>query len=174
MLSWRLPLGLILGAVIVLTPWWARNFVVFGKPVLLSLEGGETFLGSNNPYVVADPSLAGMWIAPMGIPEYRVQMKQCNNEIELNATMMRIGIDYLRGHPEVIPRLIINKWARWLTPITKTGGLNRILVLSSYGSLLVLVILGVVFGTVRHLRCCWRPSRSRWPTWLSPGSIGAI
>jgi 4-amino-4-deoxy-L-arabinose transferase-like glycosyltransferase len=148
--SWRLPLGLILGAAIVLTPWWARNFVVFGRPVLLSLEGGETFLGSNNPYVVADPELAGMWIAPSGIPEYRVRMKECHDEVELNQTMMKLGMDYLRSHPEVVPRLIINKWARWLTPITKSGGWNRIVVLSTYGSLLVLVVLGVVLGTIRR------------------------
>ena len=148
--SWRPVLGLVLGTVLVLTPWWTRNFVVFGKPVLLSLEGGETFLGANNPYVVWDPELAGMWIAPMSIPEYRARILRCETEIEVNDCQMEIGLNYLSGHPHVIPRLVLNKWARWLTPITKSGGLIRLAVMSTYGSLLALVILGVVFRTVRY------------------------
>jgi len=148
--SWRPVLGLVLGTVLVLTPWWTRNFIVFGKPVLLSLEGGETFVGANNPYVVRDPELAGMWIAPMSVPEYRARMLRCETEIEVNDCQMEIGLNYLRGHPGVIPRLVFNKWARWLTPITKSGGLNRLLVLCTYGVLLALVVLGVVFGAVRY------------------------
>ncbi len=149
--SWRSPVGLIVGMVLVLTPWWARNLIVFGKPVLLSLEGGETFLGSNNPYVVEDPELAGLWIPPMSIPEYRSRMIQCDNELDVNNTQMGMSFAYLRSRPRVIPGLVLNKMLRWLTPITNSGGLNRIVVLSTYGTLLVLVILGVVFGTVR---CC--------------------
>jgi hypothetical protein len=148
--SWRPVLGLSLGVVLVLTPWWARNFVVFGRPVVLNLQGGETFLGSNNPYVLADPELAGTWIAPMGIPEYRDQMIRCDDEIEINETLMRFSTDYLRGHPQVIPRLVLNKWARWLTPITKSGGMNRLMVVSSYGVLLLLVSLGLVFRKIRY------------------------
>ncbi len=148
--SWRPVLGLTLAVVLILTPWWARNYIAFGEPVLLNLQGGETFLGSNNPYVLADPVLAGMWIAPIRIPEYRDRMIKCKNEIELNKDLMKIGTDFLRNHQQVIPRLVVNKWARWLTPITKSGGLIRIAVLTTYGSLLTLVILGIVFGAIRH------------------------
>jgi hypothetical protein len=147
--SWRPALGLALGMALVMSPWWARNYAVFGRPVLLCLEGGETFLGANNPYVVADPELAGMWLAPMSIPEYRDRMIQCEDEIEINETLMGIGKDYLRGHPRVIPRLVLNKWIRWLTPITKAGGMIRMVVLSTYGSLLAMVALGAVFGAIR-------------------------
>ncbi len=148
--SGRPVLGLALGTALVLTPWWVRNFVVFGKPVLLSLEGGETFLGSNNPYVFADPELAGMWLAPASIPEYRARMLRCETEIELNDCEMRMALDYLTGHPQVIPRLVFRKWVRWLTPVTSTGGLVRLAILCSYGSLLTLVILGVVSGKIRY------------------------
>jgi hypothetical protein len=148
--SWRPVLGLILGSVLVLMPWWARNYAVFARPVLLSLEGGETFLGANNPYVVENPELAGMWIAPMSIPEYRARMIQSVDELEINSTLMQIGIGYLRAHPEVIPGLVLKKWARWLTPITKSGGMIRAVVLVSYGGLLALVITGVAFGAVRN------------------------
>ena len=148
--SWRPVLGLTLGTVLILTPWSTRNFLVFGKPVLLSLEGGETFLGANNPYVIRDPELAGMWIAPMGIQKYRARMIQCHNELEINDALMRISLDYLRGHPQVIPRIVFNKWTRWLTPITQSGGLTRLIVLCTYGVLLALVAVGVVFGTVRY------------------------
>jgi hypothetical protein len=148
--SWRPVLGLVLGTALVLTPWWTRNFVVFGKPVLLSLEGGETFLGANNPYVFRDPELAGMWIAPMSIPEYRARMIRCETEIEVSDCQMEIGLNYLRDHPQVIPRLVFNKWIRWLTPVTKSGGLVRVMVLSTYGVLLALIVIGVVLRKVRY------------------------
>jgi hypothetical protein len=148
--SWRVTLGLVLGTALILTPWWARNVVVFGKPVLLSLEGGETFLGSNNPYVVANPKRAGMWMAPMAVPEYRAAVLRCESQVEVNHALMNIGITYLRQNPNVIPGLVLKKRARSLTPITASGGLIRVVVLGSYGTLLALVLLGAVFGKIRY------------------------
>jgi hypothetical protein len=148
--SWRSPLCLILGAALVMTPWWVRNFNVFGRPILLCLEGGETFLGANNPFVATNPDFAGMWLAPMSIPEYRARMLQCKSEAEVNDTLMEIGLDYLKGHPRVIPGLILKKWARWLTPVTASGGLGRLILLCSYGGLLMAVLLGLVLGKIRY------------------------
>ena len=148
--SWRPVLGIFLGTAIVLTPWWARNLAVFGKPILLSLEGGETFLGANNPYVANDPDLVGMWISPMTVPEYRARIIRSQTEIELNDCMMEMAVPYLKANPHVIPRLVFNKWARWLTPITSSGGLNRLMVLCTYGVLLALVALGLISRTIRY------------------------
>jgi hypothetical protein len=148
--SWRSSLTLVLGTMLALTPWWVRNAAVFGKPVLLSLEGGETFLGANNPYVAANPQLAGIWIPPMSKPEYRARLIRCESQVEVNRMMMEIGIDYLKSNPQVVPGLVLKKWARWLTPVTAAGGLIRLAVLCSYGVLLGLVILGAASGKIRY------------------------
>jgi hypothetical protein len=149
--SRRPALGVILGTVLVMTPWLARNIIVFGSPVLLCLEGGETLLGSNNPYVVADPDLAGMWVSPVMIPEYRDRILQSDGQFARSRLQTAIAIDYLKGHPDVIPGLIIKKWVRWLTPVTRSGGrLFRVAVLCSSGGLLTMVIIGLVSGKIRY------------------------
>jgi hypothetical protein len=114
--------------------------------VPLATEGGETFLGSNNPYVVHDPHWHGIWIAPVGIAEYREQLKPIQDELQRSEVQYHLAVDYLRQHPGVIPGLVLNKLWRWLSPITGTEGLVRLLVLCSYGSLLLLLMVGVVRG----------------------------
>jgi hypothetical protein len=60
-----------------------------------------------------------------------------------------MAVEFLRSHPEAIPELALRKLWRWLTPITNSGVRNQILVLASYGTLLVLLALGLVRGSIR-------------------------
>ncbi len=134
----------VLGVVMFLVPWLIRNELVLGHPVLLATESGETLLGSNNPYVVADPELHGMWLSPMKIPEYTERLRPIRDEVERSRVQAEIAMDYLKTNPGNIPLLAYYKLRRWLTPVTVSRGLIRFLVLASYGTLLALLAAGLV------------------------------
>jgi 4-amino-4-deoxy-L-arabinose transferase-like glycosyltransferase len=140
--GWRRSLVFVAATLLILMPWAVRNEICFGHPVLLATEGGETLLGSNNPYILADASLHGMWVSPLRVPEYRDRLSLVHDDIERDHLQRSMAMAFVSSHPFEIPRLVAYKLARWLTPITVTGGLVRVLVLCSYGLLLVLLAVG--------------------------------
>lgn len=156
---WKRGFLLGLGFLAILSPWLARNYMVFGR-VLLANQGGEVFLGANNPYILRTPKNYGMWIAPREILEYREKLESVRDEITENTIEKNLAMDYLRQNSKDIPRLVYYKLERWLTPITDTGGGVRILVLGSYGVLLLLLFVGLFRGVYRssidlHLVLIW-------------------
>jgi hypothetical protein len=159
-LGWRPAGAFMLGAMVPLVPWVVRNYAVFGRPVLLATEGGETMLGANNPYVLNDPEEHGMWVPPMRVPEYRERLRPIRDEIQRDEEQKALAIHFLRDHAGDIPALVAYKLWRWLTPVTKSGGLIRLLVLCSYGVLLALLLAGAFLGVFRsspalHLVLLW-------------------
>jgi hypothetical protein len=191
---WQRALLFLFGFAVLVAPWLIRNERLFGSP-LLATESGETFLGSNNPYVLSDPALHGMWKSPMGIPEYRKAIESDYNEVERNQIQNQIARNYLKENPRVIPLLVFYKLERWLTPITVSGGMVRLVVLGSYGVLLLFLAIGcfrkIYHGSVElHLVLFWsllmaaltavywgNLTRGRLPlelVWLPWGSIAAF
>jgi 4-amino-4-deoxy-L-arabinose transferase-like glycosyltransferase len=132
-----------------LLPWAIRNQIRFGHPVLLATEGGETLLGANNPYVLSDRQLHGMWLSPLKVPGYNQRLSSVHDDIERDHLQSSLAWAFLRSHPDQIPRLIAYKLERWLTPITVTGGAVRLMVLGSYGVLLVLLAGGGLLGVFK-------------------------
>lgn len=152
-LAWRSGLKkgflLSLGFLVFLSPWLVRNYLVFGR-LLLATQGGQVFLGANNPDVVNIPRNHGMWISPGDVPEYRDRLRVVKDEISENKLENELARNYLRQNPGVIPRLAYYKLSRWLTPITETGGSIRIMTLVCYGGLILLVFSGFFRGVYKH------------------------
>ena len=148
---WSHAMCLALGVAVFLVPWVIRNENVLGSPVFLATESGETLLGANNPYVYKDPSLHGMWLSPLRIPEYVELLRPVHDEVERSRVQTSVAVDYLRRNPRSVPLLAYYKLVRWLTPLTVTHGLIRLLVLVSYGSLLLLLLMGAVLKGLRAL-----------------------
>ena len=152
-LAWRAgwKRGLLLGTgfALILSPWLVRNYFVFGRP-LLSTQGGEVFLGANNSYVLDVPRRHGDWVSPTELPAYRDKVKGVVDEVALDNLEYNLALDFLRKNPGSMPRLVFYKLKRWLTPITETAGLVRLLVLVSYGPLLLLFIVGIFRGIYRR------------------------
>ena len=146
--GWRRALLFLFGFALLLAPWVVRNQRIFGSP-LLATEGGETFLGSNNPYVIRNSALHGMWIEPRGVPEYWAAIEFNYNDAERSKIQNQIAWEYLKQNPRVIPLLAIYKVKRWLTPITLSGGAVRLTVLASYGMLLLFLMIGC-FQRIYH------------------------
>jgi hypothetical protein len=158
--GWRASGALLLATVVVLVPWVVRNQVMLGHPVLLATEGGETLLGANNPYVASDVALRGMWVSPMGIDEYRQELAAIHDDVLRDRKQRDLALRYMGAHSEKIPALVANKLWRWLTPVTASGGIVRILVLGSYGVLLILLAVGAsrhlfVGSAALHLTLIW-------------------
>jgi hypothetical protein len=138
-----------LGVLTLLVPWLVRNQLVLGHPVLLATESGETFLGSNNRYVLENRQLHGMWISPLSVPEYRDRLRLIKDEVERSRVQNHLAMDYLVKNPSRIPILMFYKLTRWLTPVTASPGLIRIVVLCSYGTLLALLLVGVALRIIQ-------------------------
>ena len=112
-------------------PWLIRNEQLFGSP-LLATESGETFLGSNNPYVVGDLALCtACGRSPNAIPEYRKAIEFDYNEVEHNQIQNQIAF-YPLNPARGSLLAFCYKLERWLTPITVSGGLVRLLVIASF------------------------------------------
>jgi hypothetical protein len=141
-----LPLGMLL----LLSAWLIRNEIEMGHPILLATEGGETLLGSNNPYVLNDPRLNGMWLSPMAVPEYRDRLQPIKDEVARDRMQNRMALEFMNDNRSALPALAARKIARWLNPITESGGRTRFLVLASYGSLLFLLAAGMFQGTFQR------------------------
>jgi 4-amino-4-deoxy-L-arabinose transferase-like glycosyltransferase len=151
--SWRGAAIFALLVVLTLLPWGIRNALTMGRFYLLATEGGETLLGANNRYVLENPELKGMWISPMSVAEYRERLKDVRNEFERDRIQQEMGLKFIIGHMEQMPRMVVNKVVRWLTPITGSAGPARIVVLCSYGGLLMLLVIGVAGRILR-----WSPA----------------
>ncbi len=192
--GWRRALLLTFGVALFVAPWVVRNQRIFGSPVLAT-EGGETFIGSNNPYVLQQTWLHGMWYSTWGIPEHRAAIEFNYNELERSKIQNDLAWAYLRQNPGVIPILAFYKLRRWLTPITVSGGAVRLMVLASYGPLLLFLILGYFRSVYRasvelHLVAMWslvmiavtivywgNLTRGRLPlemVWIPWGSLAAL
>ena len=139
--GWRRAILLGTGCLLILAPWVWRNQRVFGKP-LLATESGETLLGANNPYVLSKAELHGLWLPPRQIPEYWAIIGPIHDELLASQLQNQMARKFLRENPGAIPRLVVYKLARWLTPISETPGLIRLLIVCSYGSLLLFLLLG--------------------------------
>jgi len=139
--GWRRATLLGLGCLLLVLPWVWRNDRAFGKPVLAT-ESGETLLGANNPYVLSRAELHGLWLPPRQIPEYWAVVGPIHDELIASQVQNQMARKFLSENPGEIPRLVAYKVARWLTPISESPGMIRLLIICSYGSLLLFLLLG--------------------------------
>lgn len=96
-----------------LTPWLARNAMVFGKPTL-STVGGTTFWGCNNeraaPY--------GWWVPASSLVDDTHPWPE--GEVELEAVSWRYGFDYLEQNWKRIPTFLSLRLWRLVSPFEAT------------------------------------------------------
>jgi 4-amino-4-deoxy-L-arabinose transferase-like glycosyltransferase len=99
-----LPVALI--SLLVLLPWMARNYGVYGQFVALSLNSGENVYQGNNAQTV--PFLrAGydvQWVAGPGGGTGAT--RQAEDAYQHNEDLMNAGLAYLRANPSAIPELL--------------------------------------------------------------------
>lgn len=160
--SWLLTpaAALVVSFFAVILPWTARNYRVFGHPVLIANNGGSTFYGGNNDLVANEPKLFGYWVSTTELP-HRDLVAAAPDEITHDKVEWRLGVDWVKQHPAALPRLTVFKLARlWAWPHDWDGGKAYYVPLrvATFAPFLLLYTLGVA----RCLR-----SRAFWaPAWL--------
>jgi 4-amino-4-deoxy-L-arabinose transferase-like glycosyltransferase len=160
--SWLLTpaAALVVSFFAVILPWTARNYRVFGHPVLIANNGGSTFYGGNNDRVLREPNLFGYWLSTTELP-HRDLVDAAPDEITHDKVEWRLGLDWVKQHPGALPRLAVYKVVRlWAWPHDWDGGKPYYVPLrvATFAPYLLLYTLGV-------LRCL--RSRDYWtPPWL--------
>jgi len=91
--------------VLVLAPWLARCWIVFGQPVLVSTNVGGLLAGANCARTYAGP-LIGQWDL------YCVPRAQYVNEAREADRLREIGLDYARHHADRLPAVIAARIGR--------------------------------------------------------------
>ncbi len=102
-------LALSVAFALVLGAWVGRNAAVMGKPTL-STVGGCTFWGAHNERILADPHRIGSWIEVTRLvsPEQPLT----GDEFEQDRLSWQYGLEFVRAHPEELPRLAYWKLRR--------------------------------------------------------------
>jgi 4-amino-4-deoxy-L-arabinose transferase-like glycosyltransferase len=140
-------------------PWTARNWMVHGKPVLIATNGGSTFYGSNNTIVATDWQLLGAWVSTTKLPG-RDAIDATPNEIAHDALEWRLGIEWVRDHPSLMPQLVAAKFVRlWLPDVESANRKYVLLQLLTYTPFLLLILAGL-WGI-------WRSSAYYNSPWLA-------
>jgi glycosyltransferase involved in cell wall biosynthesis/4-amino-4-deoxy-L-arabinose transferase-like glycosyltransferase len=106
----------LLAAAAIIAPWTVRNWRALGQPVVFATNGGSNFWQGNNaatvPYLRAGYDV--QWTPPPAIEAADRLGPAAEREF------IRLTLDYLRAHPEIIPRLAWTKlrvlWSVDITP----------------------------------------------------------
>ena len=130
-------------ALLAITPWTIRNYVVHERFVFVTSNGGSTFWGSNNQLVLADPEHQGDWVSTERLGEQKAAVHKLPNEIDRDHLEWEYGKQFIALNPQAVPRLLWYKlrafW--WPIPTTPNQKFNMIISLS-YGALLPLIVAG--------------------------------
>lgn len=131
------------GFALMVLPWTARNYGVFGRPVLVATNGGSTFYGANNDRVLTERHNLGGWV-PTTILPGRNLIDAMPDEVSHDRKEWELGLAWVRGHVAVMPRLLVYKTVRLLLPDIKSGN-RAYLALQLVGAspLLLLFLLGI-------------------------------
>lgn len=113
--NWTMRIGqfliMVLVLLAVLLPWAFRNQSTFGRWVGLTTHGGITFYQGNNQRVIDVPQYRG-GVAPLGaLPHFDEIIGL--PEAERDEAALRLGVEWVRGHPGELPRLEWWKFRRF-------------------------------------------------------------
>jgi 4-amino-4-deoxy-L-arabinose transferase-like glycosyltransferase len=158
---------LFVGLVVALVPWWVRNACVTGRFVPTTLQVGAGLYDGLNPRATGAGNfdvvqaredelrraLRAEGVVSLPVMEFRVNQALC-----------RDAMAWARDHTGAALRLAVVKffrtWNVWPNEPTLRSPLVRIVVLATYGPILVLALLGAFHYGCRGwpYACCWLPA----------------
>ncbi|HUR20905.1 MAG TPA: hypothetical protein VMZ90_08875 [Vicinamibacterales bacterium] len=90
--------ALALGSLLIVGPWTARNFAVYGRFVLVATEGGVTFWTGNHPLAVGDGDMAANPAIKLESQALRARYPQLSEEA-MEPIYYREAVQWVRSHP---------------------------------------------------------------------------
>lgn len=142
--------------VLTLSPWLLRNYKIYHKPFVIATNGGYNFWMGNNQWATAS---SGNMIQK---PAYlREKLENAQSDTEKEAIYYQDAFEFIRSHPGRFVSLTfkkaLNLWRLFPAPGTgyKTKALlSKIVGAMSYGPVLVLVVLGLIFSWREKKKYC--------------------
>jgi 4-amino-4-deoxy-L-arabinose transferase-like glycosyltransferase len=163
-LLWKrrwIPLaGLVIGLVVVLTPWTIRNFNFYGHFVLVASDGGVTFWTGNNSLAIGEGDMAANPHLKYANQELRAKHPHLNEE-QMEPVYYAESLGWMRAHPGDWLWLMMKKVFYLVVPIGPSYTLHSaryyVLTWVSYGLVLAFALVG--FGKlgsrVSHVPGLW-------------------
>lgn len=156
--------AMLLGLVVVMTPWWIRNARVAEQFVPTTLQVGASLYDGLNP--AADGSSDMRRLDPI---RRRVELEYAgqspiSKEIALDRAFRRAAFDWAKARPARVARLAVMKFVRmwnvWPNEPSLTSPLFGIPLLLGYVPVLFLAILTLVRGPSVRMPSvlCWLPA----------------
>jgi hypothetical protein len=154
-LGWRKTLGFALSAMLVLVPWLGRNLVVLGSPVLFT-SNGFNLVAAYSPEAEVSDGFAD----PVLDPRFEHLRAGITNEVVLDATFRRYGLQSLRDQPLKVLKVAHRNTMKMFEINVRINEIaeqldGRSLLLRRLTLPLVRVLLGL--GIIGLLTLCRRP-----------------
>jgi hypothetical protein len=135
----------VLGALITIGPWTMRNYMTYGRPVLIASEGGITFWTGNHPLSPGEGDMAANPAIKLDDLRLRAAYPDLSPE-ELEPIYYREAFGAIRANPAWWAKLEVRKLFYLWVPIGPSymlhSRLYRVASWISYGTLLPLGALG--------------------------------
>lgn len=142
---WVPVAALALGAVLVIGPWTARNYLEHGRFVLVASEGGVTFWTGNHPLAIGEGDMAANPEIKLASRALHAQHPNLTEE-QLEPVYYREAFAWIRAHPLDWLALELRKVFYLVVPIGPSYTLHSPLYfwssVVSYGLILPLALLG--------------------------------
>ena len=95
---WAPLVALTVGALVMVGPWTARNFVVHGRFVLVASEGGVTFWTGNHPLAIGEGDMAANQAIKRDSLALRARYPALSEEA-MEPVYYREAFAWIRAHP---------------------------------------------------------------------------
>jgi 4-amino-4-deoxy-L-arabinose transferase-like glycosyltransferase len=141
---------LIAGAVIL--PWSLRNYRLYDRFVLITPTAWTVFIQGNNSVVANDPKYAGYCVWYTQVPEWADKFDGLP-QIDREPVAKKLGLQWLAKNHDKWGLLVRAKFIRFWSPFLKQESrLNRLIMLVSWGSVLVLSLPAFFVTLVKFIR----------------------
>jgi len=142
--------------VLVMSPWWIRNYQVFGEFVATSVgESGKVFFSGNNPNNMSGGGIGGIDISYEDLNRF----EKIKDLTERDKEMFQEGIEWIKNNPSDWIILEFKKLKRLYSPVFYAEKYNvwyyNLLSILSYGTVLVLFLISLY--TLRHYLWAYSP-----------------
>ena len=128
----------------VLSPWTARNYLVFHRFIPVGVNAGGSFFRGN--YDEGTLGSMGSNVDPRMPPEITARYEGLD-EVDIDRLLMREGLKYVRSHPLTFVKLCALKLGRFWLNVGFAGPPSRTSIAFALGSAILLAL--ALFGIFR-------------------------
>lgn len=148
--------AMLLGLIVVMSPWWVRNYQVVGRFVPTSLQVGASLYDGLNPKATGASEMSFVPKFAAAERAHPSDDPQIPFEVRLDRRLRDASLAWAKDHPNDVLRLMGAKFARmwniWPNEAAFSSWTLRLAMLCTYGPLMVLAMIGA-----------WRYGPRGWP-----------